>query len=88
MAKMTRDEAVKLCGLEAVERIEKENCDFTNRVTNGTEWNGYCEFIASINLEDGRILESYYYQEEKEVDQVEDLGYLLWEVDHYNVKEV
>jgi hypothetical protein len=82
---MTRSEAIKVVGQKAVEAVDGLNCDFTNRVTNGTEWDGYCEFAASIDLEDGSSLIAYYYQDEKEVDRVEDLGSLTWEVDHYEV---
>lgn len=86
---MTRDEAIALVGLEAVESVEGENCDFTNRVTNGTEWDGFCEFSASVRLHDDpndrEQLIAYYYQKNEDVDATEDLGSLNWEIDHYEV---
>lgn len=67
---MTREEAIKAVGLELVEDAERDNCDFTNRVTDGTEWQGYTEFVGrSGENEDGDT----------------DLGGLEWEIDHYEI---
>ena len=67
---MTREEAIKTVGLELVEEAERDNCDFTNRVTDGTEWDGYTEFVGrSGENEDGDT----------------DLGGLDWEIDHYEI---
>jgi hypothetical protein len=37
---MTREEAINAVGLELVEQAERDNCDFTIRSTEGTEWQG------------------------------------------------
>lgn len=81
---MTREQAIERVGIELVEAVEKENCDFTNRITNGTEWQGYCEFSASLKNDLGTVV-VYYYQKEEDVDATEDLGSLDWEIDHYDV---
>lgn len=45
---MTREEAIKVTSIELVEKVEGENVDFTNRVTD----NGHTEFSASVTFED------------------------------------
>lgn len=86
---MTRDEAIQYAGIEAVKAVEAENCDFTNRVTAGTEWDGWCEFSASVRLHDDpnnrECLTAYYYQRNEDVDATEDLGSLTWVIDHYSL---
>lgn len=82
---MTREEAIKAVGQEAVEKVERENCDFTNRLTDGTEWMGWTEFAAWIDIDDERKLGAFYYQKKEDVDAVEDLGDLIWDIDHYEV---
>lgn len=87
--KMTREEAIQYAGIEAVRAVESENCDFTNRVTAGTEWDGFCEFSASVRLHDDpndrEQLIAYYYQKNEDVDSTEDLGSLRWEIDHFSL---
>lgn len=87
--KMTREDAIQYAGIEAVKAVESENCDFTNRVTDGTEWDGWCEFSASVRLSndpnDRESLIAYYYQKNEDVDAVEDMGDLTWTIDHYSV---
>lgn len=83
---MTREEAIKRMGLAMVESAEADSCDFTNRVTNGTEWDGFCEFAGySEPNEDGKRVVAYYYQKNEDVDATEDLGSLDWEIDHYEM---
>lgn len=88
---MTREEAIKAVGLELVEEAERDNCDFTNRVTDGTEWDGYTEFVGrSGENEDGERVEAYYYQPNEVLEKMAedgdtDLGGLDWEIDHYEI---
>lgn len=83
---MTREEAIERVGVELVEDVEATACDFTNRITDGTEWDGYVEFSASSRRNDeGDFVVAYYYQKEQDVDSVEDLGSLDWEIDHYEI---
>ena len=83
---MTREEAIETVGLELVEQAERENCECTCRVTDGTEWNGYTEFSASSDLNENmdRVV-VYYYQPTELVLETEDLGSLDWVIDHYEV---
>lgn len=88
---MTREEAIKAVGLELVEQAERDNCDFTNRVTDGTEWQGFTEFSACSNYNENmdRVV-VYYYQPNEVLEQMQkdgntDLGGLDWEIDHYDV---
>lgn len=83
---MTREEAIERMGLAMVEDAESDNCDFTNRVTNGTEWDGFCEFAGySEANEEGERVVAYYYQKNEDVDATEDLGSLTWTIDHYEI---
>jgi hypothetical protein len=88
---MTREEAIKAVGLELVEEAERDNCDYTNRVTEGTEWQGYSEFAGfSSRNENGDMVVAYYYQPNEVLEKMAedgdtDLGGLDWEIDHYEV---
>ena len=88
---MTREEAIKAVGLELVEEAEHDNCEFTSRVTDGTEWQGYSEFQGcSSRNENGDMVIAYYYQpnevlKKMQEDEDTDLGSLDWEIDHYDV---
>ena len=81
---MTKSEAIKIAGAELIDAVEEVNCDFTNRLTDGTEWAGYTEFSASVE-NDTHIVIAYYYQESDDLDGVEDLSNLSWEIDKYEV---
>lgn len=92
---MTREQAIKAVGIEWVEKVEKESCDFTNRVTSGTEWDGFDEFSSSVDFNKGEYVDfetgsycsivAYYYQKSEDVNKTQDLGSLVWEVDHYEL---
>lgn len=88
---MTREEAIKIAGLEYVEQAEKENCECTCRVTEGTEWQGYTEFSACSDYNENmdRVV-VYYYQPNEVLNQMQedgntDLGSLDWVIDHYDI---
>lgn len=82
---MNRDELVTRFGEEIVNKLDNERCDFTNRVMNDET----VEFKASVKTEteDGLpvTLSAYYYQKTADVDAVENLDELNWEIDHYEV---
>lgn len=83
---MTREQVVERMGLEMVESAESDNCDFTNRVMNGTAWDGWTEFAGySKANEEGERVVAYYYQKNEDLDATEDLGSLDWEIDHYEI---
>ena len=44
---LSRDQVIELVGLDAVESVENENCDYTNRVQ--TDGDDSVEFSAIIN---------------------------------------
>lgn len=48
---MNRDEAINGAGIEKVEKVEHENLDFTGRTTEGTQYDGYTEFSATVDIE-------------------------------------
>lgn len=79
---LSREEAINIAGLNAVEILDNENCEPTNRV-------GYLfgddeiEFSASVSIEDG-ILKAYYYQDAESVKENE-LDCLDWEIHGYEI---
>ena len=85
--KLTRRQVIALAGLETVEKVDSENCDFTNRLL--PEVSEEVEFAASVEFVDQegneRSLTAYYYQDEKEVDEVESLDNLEWEIHGYEI---
>lgn len=80
MNELTRQQAIETISLQAVEAVERENCDFTNRVMD----NGWVEFSATLETEEGSLV-AYYYQTQDAVDACEQLDELDWEIDHYKV---
>jgi len=85
--KLSREEAIAIVGKEAVENVEKENCQFTNRVQ--TDGDTAVEFMASVPAVDREgtpcTLEAYYYQDEEIVNNTEDLSSLEWEIEGYEI---
>ena len=84
---LTKKEAIEIAGTELVEAVEEVNCDFTNRVTDGTEWAGCTEFSATLENETHKVT-AYYFQDSDDLDGVEDLSDLSWEINHYEVEEI
>ena len=85
--KMTRDQAIEVAGIETVNKLDNENCDFTNRVQ--TDGDTSIEFSASIKFVDhdgsDRYLVAYYYQEQEALDGIDDLGSLDWTIEGYEI---
>ena len=83
---MSREEAVVLLGEHLIKEVESLNCDFTNRVTDGTEWNGFTEFMSSLKLGNNNYhINAYYYQKNEDVENTEDLSSLKWEVQKFEL---
>jgi len=84
---LTREEAIKTVGLKLVEKLEGENCEFTNRVI--PEVYGIEEFSASVKFIDNegneRTLTAYYYQNEEDLIGLEDYSNLDWEIHGYEI---
>ena len=84
MEKLNREQAIAIVGLEAVEAVEKENCDFTNRLMDYD-----VEFSAGVLSEnkDGEkvSLVAYYYQSKEDVEECQELDHLDWEISHYEI---
>ena len=86
---MDRNELEKIVSKSNIDLLEKENCDFTNRVTN----NKTIEFITSLKCcdlnGDDCIIQAYYYVDQDWVDSLgEDVDWLAlssWEIDHYEI---
>lgn len=82
---MTREQAVAAVGEESVAKVDKENCEYTNRLLD----NGQTEFRASIRCYDTDnnpvTLSAYYYQEDGDVRATEELDNLDWTVNGYEV---
>lgn len=84
---LTREQAIAAVGLAKVEELEALECDFTNRLQ--TDGDTAVEFAASLKFVDDegitRTLTAYYYQEQEDLDAVEDLGMLDWEIEGYEI---
>lgn len=91
---LTTDEFLELFTKELLEKLEREQCDFTNSVSVDLDLNNQFEFSASIKIENffgdqpfgdefsHIIAIAYYYQDKDEVRATEDLGSLNWEIKH------
>jgi hypothetical protein len=84
---LTRDQAINICGIDAVDKLDKLNCDFTNRVQ--TDGDNAVEFSASIECIDSDgddcTLIAYYYQDQGKIDGTDDLGSLDWQINGYEI---
>ena len=87
---LTREQAIEIVGVDAVAKVDQENCEFTNRVgyNGSTQGDDEVEFSASVRAEDKNgndvSLIAYYYQDAKAVDKNE-LDCLPWEIRGYEV---
>jgi len=84
---MTRAQAVAAVGESAVDEVESKGCDFTGRVQ--CDGDSRVEFSASVRCEDREgyhvTLIAYYYQDQADLDGVDDLGNLEFDVEGYDV---
>lgn len=87
MKKLNRDQAIEAAGVDAVEAVERINCDFTGTLTDGTEWDGYTEFRATHIIDDYANISAYYYETNDDVNDVEDMADLKMEVEFYVFEE-
>jgi len=90
--KVTREEAIEKVGIEAVERVEAENCEwnsgggkmFGEHDTTQT-WNSR---ISIKNNEEYEAIYAIYFVEDEEFidsdgDPIEDLSNIYWKISHY-----
>ena len=92
---LTREQAVAIVGAEAVEKVERENCEPTNRVGyNGAcQGDAFCEWSASVRAknqdgDDVTLLAYYYTSNEDDRIMAENDGdgsYITWEIAGYEV---
>ena len=86
---MTREELIQKVGIEYVDALENEACEPTSRLIYDAfepEHAGMVEFQSCIETEKG-LISAYYYQKAEDMEGVDDLGDLNWEVDHYEYEE-
>jgi len=79
MQTLTRDQAIAQCGIASVDLVEIANPDFSHR-----EIDDLLEFTASVQC-CGQTLTAYYYQDRRDVDAVQNLDELRWDIAHYSV---
>lgn len=81
--RISREEAIKAAGIGAVETVENDNVDFSNRLTDGTCHNGYTEFLAATDFIDSDgdecQLVMYCFIDSDDVGAVDSLDLLDWE---------
>ena len=80
MQTLTRNQAIAQCGIDAVNRVDSESPDFSHR-----ELEDIIEFTASVPCGNDTLI-AYYYQDRRDVDAVENLDELRWEIAHYAVR--
>jgi len=77
---LTREQAVAQVGEQAVAQVERENCDFTNRVMDG----GAVEFSSSVKVGNATLV-AYYYQQQADIDAVQGLDELDWTIEGFEI---
>jgi hypothetical protein len=92
---LTKDQAISIVGQNAVDAVERENCEPTNRVGyNGAcQNNDLCEWSAGVSCKtkDGndRILLAYYYTTNEQDDLIAetgDAGSIDWIIEGYEIE--
>lgn len=88
---ITREQAIELVGLDAVERVDAEHCECTNIVG----YNGACqgdeltEWAADVDLPDDLTIRAYYYttneQDQAMTDADGDGAAIDWEISGYEI---
>lgn len=73
MSRITREQAIETVGLDQVTAAEEGRYDFTNRLTDGTKWQGYVEFASRSDE-----VTAYVYFTREELDAAEELDQLSW----------
>jgi hypothetical protein len=80
---VSREEAIAIVGVDAVKEVEAANVDFTNRVTDGTPYNGWTEFASAVAATDKQgepcTLTMYVYIDSDHLVDCEDLSNLDWD---------
>lgn len=85
---ITREEAISIAGIDAVENVETKDCDYTNRIqTDGDEGIEFSSSVIFIDEDDyERTLITYYYQYQEDIDAVENnLELLDWTIYGYEI---
>lgn len=84
MNHLTKEEAIKAVGVEAVDMVDNMKCFNSGRVLDNPDM---VELIAIIDLPHSEYdtLTAFYHQDWNEVRYAEDLGNLGWEVHGYKI---
>lgn len=89
---LSRDEAIAKAGIAAIEKLDNENCEATNRLMGDNS--DLVEYAASvrvdINDEQGDTYEwtltAYYYPTKDELEAAgDDLGNVDWSIEGYQL---
>ena len=94
--KLNRKQAIERCGQAAVDAVDADNCEPTNRVGfNGRcQGDALCEWSATVDAVDAVDgqpckLTAYYYitaADEQAIDDADgDAGVVDWVIDHYEI---
>lgn len=93
---LTSSDIVNLFGQATLDRLERENCDYTSRVSADLDCNNEVEFSATISVRadlshmgygdmDTVSITAYYYQDKDAAATTDDLGSLDWEIRHIRI---
>ena len=85
---LTRAQAIAIVGIDAVDAVDAEYCQPTNRVGYNSN-DDEVEFSSRVNAIDGggkASLVAYYYQKTSDVNGCGNLDELTWEVAGYEIR--
>ena len=91
---LTREQAIEMAGLAAVEKVDAENCEPTNRCgfngdVQGDDETEFSAIVALDNNDHGDCLFAYYYVSNEDMqciaDHDGDGGAIDWEIAGYEI---
>lgn len=86
--KLTREQAIELVGINNVEAVESENCDYDSIDEFGTtQWSSYIELDDPIEFDEWEYhgIAAYYFVEQEDLDECEQLDEIDWKISYYSL---
>jgi len=84
---LTREQAIEIVGVDVVEKLETENCEYSRNRNNSSiqEWTSHLKIDNECEF--SRITAHYFVTDEEIKEAKDDLSNIDWKINHYSVYE-